>query len=120
MILHNGKVFFISVGASGIGREVALRFHAEGWIVGVYDIDATALEKLSRDYPDIIIGELDAIDQSPEIIKKQCDINCTGVMWSTGHTSVPVTHTRRAPGEHGFRGSTLRPTTYRAVLRVRP
>lgn len=53
------KSIFISGGASGIGREVALRFHKEGWIVGVYDIDAAALEALSRDYPDIITGELD-------------------------------------------------------------
>ncbi|KXB49904.1 SDR family NAD(P)-dependent oxidoreductase [Corynebacterium sp. MC-04] len=91
------KSIFISGGASGIGREVTLRFHAEGWIVGVYDIDATALEKLSRDYPDIIIGELDAIDQSPEIIKKQCDINCTGVMYGARATHPYLS---RTPGAH--------------------
>lgn len=127
------KSIFISGGASGIGREVALRFHAEGWIVGVYDIDATALEKLSHDYPDIIIGELDVtnynqwedalahftthtggrldvldnnagiigdhdiIDQSPEIIKKQCDINCTGVMHGA-RAAHP--YLSRTPGAH--------------------
>ena len=127
------KRIFISGGASGIGREVALRFHKEGWIVGVYDIDAAALEALSLDYLDIITGELDVtnyeqweealadftahtggrldvldnnagiigdhdiVDQSPEIIKKQCDINCTGVIYGA-RTAHP--YLSRTPGAH--------------------
>ena len=127
------KSIFISGGASGIGREVALRFHKEGWIVGVYDIDAAALEALSLDYLDIITGELDVtnyeqweealadftahtggrldvldnnagiigdhdiVDQSPEIIKKQCDINCTGVIYGA-RAAHP--YLSRTPGAH--------------------
>ena len=35
--MTNQKSIFISGGAAGIGREVALRFHNAGWTVGAYD-----------------------------------------------------------------------------------
>ncbi|MGO1947990.1 MAG: SDR family oxidoreductase [Mycobacteriaceae bacterium] len=56
------KSIFISGGAAGIGREVALKFHEEGWLVGAYDIDEAGLAKLKEDYPDIVTGHLDVTD----------------------------------------------------------
>ena len=37
------KAIFITGGGSGIGRAVARRFAAEGWCVGLADIDAVGL-----------------------------------------------------------------------------
>ena len=132
MSISRRKSIFISGGASGIGKEVALRFHQEGWIVGAYDIDAAALDELARDYPDIITGKLDVtnyeqwedaladftshtggqldvldnnagiigdhdiVDQSPDIIKKQCDINCTGVIYGARAAHPYLSRTRGA------------------------
>ncbi|WP_227659014.1 MULTISPECIES: SDR family oxidoreductase [unclassified Corynebacterium] len=56
------KSIFISGGAAGIGRQVALRFHREGWIVGVYDRDEQALAALRGEYPEIVTGPLDVTD----------------------------------------------------------
>ncbi|GAA4393593.1 SDR family oxidoreductase [Tsukamurella soli] len=53
---------FISGGAAGIGRATALRFLSEGWTVGVYDVDDTALATLKSDHPDIVTGHLDVRD----------------------------------------------------------
>ena len=44
-----------------------------------------------------IIGDHDIVDQSPEIIKKQCDINCTGVIY--GARAVHP-YLSRTPGAH--------------------
>lgn len=60
--MANKKSIFISGGAAGIGREVALKFRDKGWIVGAYDIDEANLAKLKEDYPDIITGHLDVTD----------------------------------------------------------
>ncbi|MCA0157147.1 SDR family oxidoreductase [Tsukamurella sp. M9C] len=53
---------FISGGASGIGRATALRFLSEGWTVGVYDVNAAALEELKAEHPAIVTGTLDVTD----------------------------------------------------------
>ncbi|KQB84042.1 SDR family oxidoreductase [Corynebacterium oculi] len=110
------KSIFISGGASGIGCQVALRFHREGWIVGVYDRDERALAALNEEYPGIVTGPLDVtdaqqweealadfashtggrldvldnnagiigdgdiVDQSPEVIAAQNNVNCTGAV----------------------------------------
>ena len=58
------KSIFISGGAAGIGREVALRFLREGWTVGAYDIDQTALGTLKSQHPEIITGALDVTDHT--------------------------------------------------------
>ena len=60
--MGNKKSIFISGAAAGIGREVALKFYQEGWIVGAYDIDEAGLASLKEDYPDIITGTLDVTD----------------------------------------------------------
>ena len=39
---------FISGGAAGIGLATAHRFGREGWTVGVYDVDETALAEVNR------------------------------------------------------------------------
>ncbi|MGJ0183404.1 SDR family oxidoreductase [Corynebacterium glyciniphilum] len=56
------KSIFISGGAAGIGREVALKFRDAGWTVGAYDIDEQGLELLKEQYPEIITGRLDVTD----------------------------------------------------------
>jgi NAD(P)-dependent dehydrogenase (short-subunit alcohol dehydrogenase family) len=56
------KSIFISGGAAGIGREVALKFRDAGWTVGAYDIDEQGLELLKEQYPDIVTGRLDVTD----------------------------------------------------------
>ena len=56
------KSIFISGGAAGIGREVALKFHNAGWTVGAYDIDEEGLGKLAAEAPGIITGKLDVTD----------------------------------------------------------
>jgi len=42
--MGRGKSIFISGGGSGIGRAVALRFAAEGWFVGIGDVDRAGME----------------------------------------------------------------------------
>lgn len=111
------KSIFITGAAQGLGREVALKFHANGWTVGAYDIDAAGLATLEQDAPGIITGSLDVtqydqweqaledftshtggtldvldnnagiigdhdiVDQSPGLIAKQIEINCTGITY---------------------------------------
>lgn len=60
--MSNQKSIFISGGAAGIGREVALKFHNSGWIVGAYDIDEAGLAKLKAEAPGIVTGKLDVTD----------------------------------------------------------
>lgn len=46
------KAIFISGGASGIGRAVALRFARQGWFVGLGDIDGAGMEETLSLLPD--------------------------------------------------------------------
>ena len=50
---------FISGGAAGLGRATALKFLAEGWTVGVYDVNDAALATLTAEHPEIVTGRLD-------------------------------------------------------------
>ena len=45
------KAIFITGGGSGIGRAVARRFAAEGWLVGLADIDAAGLAETAALLP---------------------------------------------------------------------
>ncbi|MFT4126403.1 MAG: SDR family oxidoreductase [Gordonia sp. (in: high G+C Gram-positive bacteria)] len=53
------SAIFITGGAAGIGLATAEHFGREGWTVGVYDVDADALEKVKADHPDWLTGTLD-------------------------------------------------------------
>ncbi|GAC57470.1 putative oxidoreductase [Gordonia hirsuta DSM 44140 = NBRC 16056] len=53
---------FISGGAAGIGLATAERFAAEGWTVGVYDINDQALAAVAEAHPEMITGRLDVTD----------------------------------------------------------
>lgn len=56
------KSIFVSGGASGLGRQVAIKFHQAGWIVGAYDVDEAKLAELKARYPEIHVGPLDVTD----------------------------------------------------------
>jgi NAD(P)-dependent dehydrogenase (short-subunit alcohol dehydrogenase family) len=53
---------FISGAANGIGRATALKFAAEGYRVGAYDIDETGLKSLADEIEDVVTGHLDVTD----------------------------------------------------------
>ncbi|GAB10439.1 putative oxidoreductase [Gordonia araii NBRC 100433] len=59
---------FISGGAAGIGLATARRFADEGWTVGVYDVDAKALEAVKKENPAFVTGVLDV--REPDQWKK--------------------------------------------------
>ena len=46
------KAIFVTGGASGIGRAIAQRFAAEGWIVGLGDLNTTGMEETKALLPD--------------------------------------------------------------------
>ena len=49
--------------AAGIGRAVARRFAAEGWLVGAYDVDEPGLASLAAELGDsVVTGRLDVRD----------------------------------------------------------
>lgn len=53
---------FISGGAAGIGLATALRFAAEDWTVGIYDVSDDALAAAKAAHPELITGRLDVRD----------------------------------------------------------
>ena len=58
------KAIFITGGASGIGRATAELFHAEGWLVGAYDVDEAKLADLAASLGDgCVTGLLDVRDK---------------------------------------------------------
>ncbi|MCA1984551.1 SDR family oxidoreductase [Nocardioides nematodiphilus] len=54
----------ISGAAGGIGRATAARFAREGWLVGVYDLDAAGAERTAAE-----LGEGDAIGGSLDVTR---------------------------------------------------
>ena len=50
--MADSKAIFITGGASGIGRAVAQRFAAEGWLVGLADVDAKGLAETAALLPE--------------------------------------------------------------------
>lgn len=52
----------ITGAAAGIGRAVARRFHAAGYVVGAYDVDAAGLATLAEELSGSITGTLDVRD----------------------------------------------------------
>ena len=58
------RAIFVTGGASGIGRAAVERFHAEGWFVGAYDVDADGLAALAETLGErVITGLLDVRDR---------------------------------------------------------
>ncbi|MEU4414773.1 SDR family oxidoreductase [Nocardia salmonicida] len=62
----NRKTVFITGAASGIGRATALRFAAEGYLVGAYDIDEAGLESLQAEVgsESVHLGRLDVTNSA--------------------------------------------------------
>ena len=58
------KTVFITGAASGIGLATARRFASEGWFVGLYDIDAEAVDRLLAGgaFPAVCGGPCDVTD----------------------------------------------------------
>ncbi|MDX1497282.1 MAG: SDR family oxidoreductase [Salinisphaeraceae bacterium] len=57
------KSIFITGAAAGIGKAIAEHFHANGWFVGLYDIDSAGVERLARELgKNALAGELDVTD----------------------------------------------------------
>jgi NAD(P)-dependent dehydrogenase (short-subunit alcohol dehydrogenase family) len=61
----SNKSIFITGGASGIGRATAELFCEKGWLVGCFDLDTDALEKLQQELGEnCFSGYLDVRDKS--------------------------------------------------------
>ncbi len=57
------KSIFITGGSGGMGLATGQRFAAEGWLVGLYDLDQAALDEATRQIDgDVITGVLDVTD----------------------------------------------------------
>jgi NAD(P)-dependent dehydrogenase (short-subunit alcohol dehydrogenase family) len=54
----------VTAGASGIGRATAMRFRAAGARVAICDVDATAIDRLRGEAPDIIGQVVDVANEA--------------------------------------------------------
>ncbi len=50
--METGKAIFITGGASGIGRAIAVRFAAEGWFVGLADLNSQGMDETQALLPE--------------------------------------------------------------------
>lgn len=59
------KSIFITGAASGMGRETAKLFHAKGWFIGAYDVNAEGLKGLEQEIgsDNCIAGRLDVTNK---------------------------------------------------------
>ena len=63
----NGRQsIFITGAASGMGRETARLFHAKGWFVGGYDVNAEGLAALRDELgaDNCVVRKLDVTDRA--------------------------------------------------------
>ena len=59
------RTVFITGAGSGIGATAARRFHAEGWFVGLYDLNAASVAELAAELGDNCChGELDVCNRN--------------------------------------------------------
>lgn len=66
------RSIFITGAAAGIGRAIAQRFHAQGWFVGLFDIDEAGVTALAEQFGErTLSGRLDVRDI--EIWNKQLE-----------------------------------------------
>lgn len=92
--------------ARGIGRQVARRFHAEGWRVGAYDVDEVGVRALAEELgPGVVTGALDVRDPdawtavlesltAPAGGRLDVLVNNAGVLRSGEFVSIPVSEQR--------------------------
>lgn len=60
--MSTGSIF-ITGAAAGIGRAIAEQFHADGWFVGLYDVNAAGVKALATELGERThYGELDVSD----------------------------------------------------------
>ena len=86
-----GKVAVITGAASGIGREAALLFSAEGARVCVADVDAEAGERTASECADGFFQRVDVTDSglvTPTIIAAQNPGSSSSAMPVSGHLHI--------------------------------
>ncbi|KAB2811354.1 SDR family oxidoreductase [Pimelobacter simplex] len=92
--------------AAGIGRAVATRFHAAGYLVGAYDVDAAGLATLAGELDGIVTGELDVRDATAweqrlaELTERTGGtldvlVNNAGILRSGPFVSIPLADQQR-------------------------
>jgi len=98
------KSIFITGAATGIGRQIARRFHSQGWFVGLFDIDKAGVDTLAKELGDnTFCGELDVTDvetwnRQLEAFYKDSGqrldvlVNNAGILFSGFFDSIPIEH----------------------------
>lgn len=98
------KSIFITGAATGIGRQIARRFHSQGWFVGLFDIDKVGVDTLAKELGDnTFCGELDVTDvetwnRQLEAFYKDSGqrldvlVNNAGILFSGSFESIPIEH----------------------------
>jgi len=91
--MKKNKTIFITGAASGIGRATALHFAKNGWFVGLFDINKSALAKLHDEvgkdnscFMEMDVTDLSSVKASADFFasctKERMDVlfNCAGIL----------------------------------------
>ena len=94
----DGKVALVTGAASGMGREICVRFAEEGARIAALDVDERGLDETEAAVPDAAIFVADVADE--EQVRRAVDgaaerfgalhiiVNCAGVLWRGRDVSV--------------------------------
>ena len=91
--MTKNKTIFITGAASGIGRATALHFSKNGWFVGLFDINKSALEKLHNEigkdnscFMEMDVTDLDNVKAAADFFESRTNgrmdvlFNCAGIL----------------------------------------